>query len=501
MDDDYDVLVIGAGLGGISTAALLSAHGFRTLVLEQADTVGGCCSSFRHGGYLFDTGATMVMLTLPLEEIFRRMGKNMKDYIELIPCDPIYCVHAFDGRRFALPRDIDEAAAVVASIAPEDVEGWRKYVKVGMSMLELLGEMMLTPANTMSETLRLYRRNPALLRHLPYILRTAQGVTLRWLHNPVLQSAVAFQAYCAGSPPDLGMGSLVFVALCEHLGIYYPRGGMIAIPEGIRRVGEEYGLEVRFNSKVEAILLEGRKARGVVLEDGTVVTSRIVVSNVNAKLTYLKMVGPENLPAWAKRAIGSYEMAMPCPMVYVGLDTRPPLDAHHTICTGHIDNFNKVWNEYYVRGIRPKGGGWLISWPTESDPGLAPEGCHTLNFVWGGPAPYALLGDNWDRLKPSFIEEALGVLEKEVMRDISDHIKVVEVSTPLDFERRLLSPQGAIYGLFLDFLSSAMFRPHPRSRVIENLYLAGASTGLGGGVPTTLASGVIASDYVLRDHA
>jgi phytoene dehydrogenase-like protein len=118
---------------------------------------------------------------------------------------------------------------------------------------------------------------------------------------------------------------------------------------------------------------------------------------------------------------------------------------------------------------------------------VAPQGHHILNLAWGAPAPYAPLGDNWDRLKPSYTEAALGVLEREVMPDIRDHLKVVEVSTPLDYERRLLSPQGAMYGLFLDFFSSAMFRPHPRSRVIKNLYLAGASTGMGGGIPTTLA--------------
>lgn len=203
---DYDAVVIGAGLGGISTAALLAANGFKTLVPEQADMVGGCCSSFYHQDYKFDTGATMVMLIQPLQEIFRRLGRNLEGYIDLIPCGPIYSIHAFDGSRFTVPMDIEEAAAVIASIAPGDMEGWKKYVKVGLSMMELLGEMMLTPANTIAETVRMYRKTPGIMRYLPYMLRTSQGIALQWLHNPLLQSTVAFQAYCAGSPPDLGMG-------------------------------------------------------------------------------------------------------------------------------------------------------------------------------------------------------------------------------------------------------------------------------------------------------
>jgi phytoene desaturase len=498
---DYDAIVIGAGLGGISTAALIAANGFKTLVLEQSDAVGGCCSSFHHQGYKFDTGATMVMLTQPLEEIFRRMGRDLEDYIELIPCDPIYCIHAFDGSRFTIPQDIEEAAEVIASIAPEDAEGWRRYAETGMSMMDMIGELMITPANTLAESLRMYRESPGMLRYLPYFLRTSQGITTHFFKNPVLQSTVGFQAYAAGSPPDLGMGTLIFVALCEHLGIYYPRGGMDALPEGIRRVGAEFDLEVRLEQKVEKILLEGKSACGVRLEDGSEITSRLVVSNVNAKVTYLKMVGPENLTSWALKAIGSYEMAMACPMVYIGLDTRPPLDAHHTMGICSLETGNRIWHDYYKKDIIPEECGFLLNWPTESDPSLAPEGHHILNLAVGGPAPYAPLGDNWDRLKPSFTETAIGVLEREVMPDIREHLQVVEVSTPLDLERKLLCPHGAIYGLFLDLFTSAMFRPNPRSRVIKNLYLAGASTGLGGSLPTTLASGVVASDYIIKDHA
>jgi phytoene desaturase len=498
---DYDVVVIGAGLGGISSAALLAHAGFKTVVLEQADVVGGCCSTFEHKGFKFDTGASVTMIIQPIQAIFQRLGKELEEYIDLIPCDPIYSVYAFDGSRFTIPTDIDAATEVIASIAPEDVEGWKKYTRIGLDMVDSMGEMMTTPMNTFGEAMRLQMKTPGLLRNMPYFFRSHQGVTMQFFKNPVVQSTVAFQSYYAGAPPDLGMGMMGFIALCEHLGIYYPRGGMIGIPEGIRKAGEESGLEVRFNTKVDKILLDGKRACGVLLEDGTEITSRIVISNINAKVTYLKLIGPEVLPGWAKKAIGSYKLSMGGPMIYVALDTRPPLEAHHNICTGHVDDFNKIWHEYYARGVRPRSSGWLISWPTESDPDMAPEGHHVFNFVWGGPAPYAPLGDNWDRLKPAFTEEAIGVLEREVMPDIRDHLKVVEVSTPLDYERRLLTPQGGYYGLFLDIFSSAMFRPNPRSRIIKNLYLAGSSTCLGGGVPTTLASGIIASDYVIGDHA
>lgn len=498
---DYDAVVIGAGLGGISTAALLAKNGMKTLILEQADIVGGCCSTFESHGYRFDVGASIVEILHPMDKFFHLMGKRREDYIELLPCDPIYSFITEDGRRFSYPTDIDETTRVIESIAPEDVEGWKRFCSLGLEMIdEMMDAMMTSPLNTVGEALAMVMKTPRVLRYLPLLARRHQSVVRSYYHNPVILGSVAFQSYFAGAPPELGSGIFGFIALSEHLGIYYPRGGMISIPEGMLRAGREHGLEVRTGCKVERIILDGRRARGVVLEDGTEITSEVVVSNVNAKVAYLKMVGPENLPSWALKAIDSYRLSMPCPMIYVGLDEKPDLEAHHTVVSGSIEDMNRVWNLYYTKGVIPRTAMSLICWPTEADPSLAPDGHHILNFLCNAPAPYAPLGDNWDRLKDWYREEAVRQLERYVMPGVRDHIDYLEVSSPLDFERRLLSPQGAIYGLFSDLTSLALFRPHPRSRVIEGLYLTGSSTHLGGGVPTTIASGIITSGYVLKDH-
>lgn len=498
---DYDVVVIGAGLGGLCTGALAASNGMKTLVLEQADEIGGCCSTFDIEGYKFDVGASIVEITQPLEKVFSLMGKSPSDYMELVPCDPIYSFVTEDGRRFAYPLDIDETTEVIRSIAPEDVDGWKRFSQMGISMIEeMMDAVMMSPLNTMSEAISMALKNPRVVKFLPIFLRTHQGVVRSFYKNPLIQSSVAFQSYFAGAPPELGSGIFGFIALSEHLGIYYPKGGMIAIPRGIQKAGEDFGLEVQTEKKVERILVQDGTAFGVELEDGSEITSRVVVSNVNAQVTYLKMIRPENLRPWAVRAVSSYQPSMPCPMIYVGLDKEPDLDAHHTVVTGSIDAMNDVWNNYYKLGIIPRTAMSLICWPTEADPSLAPEGHHILNFLCNAPAPYAPLGDNWDRLKDWYREEAIKELERFVLPDVREHIRILEVSTPLDFERRLLQPQGSIYGLFSDLTTLAMFRPRSRSKAIKNLYLTGSSTHLGGGVPTTIASGLITAGYLLEDH-
>lgn len=499
---DYDVIVIGAGLGGLSTAALTAKDGLKTLVLEQSDLIGGCCSTFEMNGYKFDVGASLVEVVRPLERLFELLGTSHTEYMDLVPCDPIYSFITEDGRKFSYPTDIDETTRVIESIAPEDVEGWKRFASIGIEMIEKnMDAIILSPLGTFSEATLMGLRHPSVLQFMPTFARTHQGVVRSYYKNPVIQGSVAFQSYFAGAPPEIGSGIFGFIALSEHLGIYYPKGGMIAIPDAIRRAGEKYGLEVRTNVKVEKILTENRTAFGVELEDGTAITAKAVVSNLNAQVTYLKLVRPENLPRWAVRGISTYEPSMPCPMIYVGLDTKPDLDAHHTVITGSIDAMNEVWNDYYKLGIIPSTAMSLVCWPTEADPSLAPEGHHILNFLCNAPAPYAPLGDNWDRLKPAYTEAAIASLEKYVLPDVRDHITMIEVSTPLDFERRLLSPQGSIYGLFSDLTSLAMFRPRSRSKVVKNLYLTGSSTHLGGGVPTTIASGIVTHGYIAKDHA
>lgn len=498
---DYDVIVIGGGLGGLTTGSLLAHEGKKVCVLEQSDIIGGCCSTFDMNGYRFDVGATIVELIRPLEIVFEKMGKSLNDYVDLQPCDPIYSFITPEGKRFTIPTDIEETNKVIKEMAPEDYDSWKKFEEFGMWLLDYAMDAMLTTdMNTFSSALKLLLKYPKVYKIAPTFLKNHEMVVKKAFKNPDMLASVSFQSFFAGAPPYLGSGIFGMIALSEHLGIYYPKGGMIAIPEGIMNAGKEFGLEVRTNTKVESILIQGRTAGGVVLEDGTEMTADIIVSNVNGKVLYNKMVGPENLPNWAFKAVNSYKPSMPCPMIYVGLDTKPNLNAHHTIVTGTIDFMNEVWDKYYTKGIIPKNAMSLVCWPTETDTTLAPEGHHILSWICNAPAPYSPVGDAWDRIKPWYMEQAVKELETFVLPDARDHVKILHCSTPLDFERRLLHPEGGIYGLFSDLTSLAMFRMGTRSRAIKNLYLTGASTHFGGGVPTSVASGVVAADYVMKDH-
>jgi len=276
--------------------------------------------------------------------------------------------------------------------------------------------------------------------------------------------------------------------------VYYPRGGMIQIPLALQRCGEQFGMQVQLNQCVERVLVRDGRAKGVVLADGTEITANVIVSNINAKTLYLDLIGEEHLPWLARRGVKSYQLSKAVPMIYAGIDYRPPLDAHHSVMAISMEGINDYWRNTVEPGVLPTEPFGLICWSTASDPSLAPEGHHVLNLIPEGF--YHLSGTDWDKEKEAFIDQTITYLDRVAMPGFAQHIKVLDCATPLDYERRLRLPEGAIYALQQDLPAQAMFRPASKSKSIEGLYLTGSSTHPGGGVPSVIGSGVIAAKLI-----
>ncbi len=492
---DYDVIVVGAGNGGITAGALLAKQGRKTLVLEQSNRVGGCCSTFERDGYKFDLGASIVEVVYPIELAFKKLGSSFWEELDLIPCDPIYSYIFQDGSRINYPLSLEGTAEVISKIDPEDGKKWFELADYFAEMMKKTIEAFFTsPANNFIDMAKMVMKQPGILKFLPLFATSYQDVIKKYFKNDVVQQTMSFQSFYCGLPPELAPGFIALIPYSEHEGIWYPRGGMIQIPMAIKRLGEKYGLEVQFNKQVEKVLVRNRRVEGVRLTDGTEITSDLVVSNVNAKKLYLDYIGEEHLPWLARYGIKSYEVSMSCFMIYVGCDYRPPLEAHHSLTIGPLEMMNDFWWNDFKKGRAPEDVHGLICWPTESDPSLAPEGHHVLNIM--GMGPYELSGTNWDKEKQAYAEKMINGLSKTAIPELADHITMLDISTPLDFERRLLSPGGAIYGLQMDIPAQATFRPSSKSKSIKGLYLTGASTHPGGGVPSTIASGLIAAELI-----
>lgn len=493
---DYDVIVIGAGCGGLSSGALLAHQGRRVLLLEQSSRIGGCCSTFEQQGYKIDLGASIIEFPQVIDWCFKRMGTSFEKEVDLIPVDPTFSAILHDGTSVTYPISLEETKREIEKFAPEDVKGWEKYSKKIEGFLDAaLDGFFVTPANNLTDVIKLFAKTPALLKYNSLFFSSYEGVMRKYFKNEKLLESFSFHSFYAGLPPALLPGHYAMIPYAEHKGIYYSKGGMIGIPKGFQSCGEKAGMIVQVNAPVEKILIENKRVKGVLLEDGTEITANIVVSNINSKKMYFDLIGEEYLPWLAKVGLKSYVYSMATPMLYLCLDYAPPLKDHHTLMTLPMGKTNDYWNNHYLKGSFPQEQFGILSWTTKSDPSLAPKGHHII-AVTLAPGVYNLKGTTWDAEKPHLKERIIKFLADRYLPGLEEHIVLAELSTPVDFEKRLRSPEGAIYALRQDLPHSMMFRPSARSRHIKGLYLTGASTHPGGGVPTVTASGMIAADLI-----
>lgn len=494
----YDAIVIGAGCGGLSCGSILAKNGLKTLILEQSDRIGGCCSTFEEQGFHFDVGASIVEFVPAIDSVFERLGKNREQYIDFRPCDPIYSFRTVDGEIIDIPKDVHATYEVFKKYCPADAERWLKYVEYWKVVQDKgMKQYLYTDMQSFGSLAKMWLKAPALMRYMSVFVSNYEEIIKKWFCHQTILDTFGFQSYWAGLPPRLCPGLYGAIGYTEHEGVYYPMGGMISIPKGIMDAGKEFGLEVRMESQVAGVIVENGKVRGVSLKDGTRLTSRLVVSNINAKRLYLELIGEEHLPRRVVKGIKSYTLSMPMPMIYLGVNTKPPFSAHHSMQLGHFQNMNDIWDKYYLKGKLPEETLCMVCWPTKVDPSLAPDGCHTLNLLAMGP--YELDHGTWDERRDEFMEKGITYVENTLWPDIRKYLVYKRASTPVDFERRLLHPQGAIYALQNDLASTLVFRPSNRSKSIEGLYLTGASTHPGGGVPMVIAGGGITADLIMQD--
>ncbi len=474
-------VVIGSGFGGLAAAVRLGARGYRVTVLEKLDAPGGRACVHRQDGFTFDAGPTVITAPFLLEELWQLAGRRLSDDIDLRPVSPFYRIRFDDGTFFDYSGDPEAMRAQVAKLSPGDVDGYERFLKASEAIykvgFEQLGHV---PFDSWTDMARLA---PQLLKLQSW--RTVYQMASRYVKHDKLRQILTYQPLLVGGNPFNTTSVYCLILFLERrFGVHYAMGGMGSLVKGLVKLIEGQGGTVRCLAPVREILVEGRAATGVQLDSGEVIAADVVVSNADAAYTYKHLVPARHRRRWTDRKIERARYSMSLFVWYFGTRRRYDDVAHHTISLG--PRYRGLLDDIFERKVLADDVSLYLHRPTATDPSLAPPGCDAFYVL--SPVPHQQSGIDWTREAEPFRRKMQRRLEATLLPGLGDHVVTSRVLTPLDFEQRLNSVYGAAFSLEPVLTQSAWFRPHNRSEELDRLYLVGAGTHPGAGIPGVLSS-------------
>jgi phytoene desaturase len=495
------VVVIGAGMGGLSVAARLATIGHQVVVCEQGPTWGGKLGSFTRDGFGFDTGPSLLTLPAVYRDLFVKTGKPLEDSVELLPVDPVvrYRFPAVPGHdvawldvpnasRARMHRALDETLGVGAGA------DWDRFLDRAHQVWQVTrGPFLESPLAGGRDLVRLARRPSDVRAVAPW--QTLRQVGRRQLRDPRLRMMLDRYATYTGSDPRRAPAALAVVPYVEQtFGAWYVAGGLRVLGAAVHERALLRGVTVRTDAAVAAVTLDAGRVSGVRLQDGEKVPADVVVSDADARHLYDDLL-PREVGGAARRRLRRATPSLSGFVLLLALRGRTPGLAHHTVL--FPDDYDAEFDAVFGRGARPVDDPTVyVSAP--DDPAMRPDDGHESWFVLvnaprHGSGPGAV---DWTRdgLAASYADRVLDVMARRGL-DVRRRVLWREVRTPADLERDTWSPGGAIYGTSSNGARAAFLRPSNASPV-PGLFLVGGSAHPGGGLPLVGLSAAIVAGLV-----
>jgi phytoene desaturase len=487
-------VVIGAGFGGMAAALRLRARGFSVDVVDNNDAAGGRAGSYAVEGYTFDAGPTVITAPFLFDELWELFGKSREQAIEFRPLMPWYRIYFADGRHFDYGGTYDQLIENVAAFAPDDVDGYKKLLvkvaeiyKIGF---EELGTLPFDSHRTMLQIL------PQMVR-----LRSDRSVysfVSRYIKDEALRRVFSFQPLLVGGNP---FHTTSIYSLIQHLerkdGVLFAMGGTKALVAALVHLMEEEGIHLRLNCRVAQVAINNGRAEGVLLQDGQRIAADVVIANADAPALYKRLVAPEWRKKWTDARIRTRKFSMGLLVIYIGVRRQYPELAHHSILLGK--SYRELLTRIFDERLLPDDLSLYLHAPTRTDPSLAPEGCESLYALVPVPNLEPVAGRaaiDWEAAGALLREQTLDLLEATVCPGLREHLQVCFHVTPEHFKDKLQTEHGTGFSIQPTLLQSASFRFHNRSEDVEGLYLVGAGTHPGAGLPGVLCSAKLLEHYI-----
>jgi phytoene desaturase len=475
-------VVIGAGFGGLALAIRLQARGIQTTLLEKRDKPGGRAYVYEDQGFVFDAGPTVITDPPCIEELFTLAGKRMADYVEMLPVAPFYRLCWEDGSHFDYANDQEALDRQIHARNPADVAGYRRFLAYSKAVFAE-GYLKLGAVPFLSFR-DMIAAGPQLARLQAW--RSVYGIVSRFIQDEQLRQAFSFHSLLVGGNPFATSSIYTLIhALEREWGVWFPRGGTGALVRALLRLFEDIGGRIELNAPVARIDVEDGRASGVRLEDGRVFAADAVASNADVVHTYAKLLGEHPRGTAQGASLAKKKFSNSLFVLYFGLDKHHSQLRHHTVCFG--PRYRELIRDIFKGDTLVDDFSLYLHAPCVTDPSLAPPGCGSHYVL----APVPHLGNapiDWEAQGPKYRERIFDYLEQRYMPGLRSQLVTSRIFTPLDFRDQLNAHVGSAFSLEPLLTQSAWFRPHNRDAELANLYLVGAGTHPGAGVPGVIGS-------------
>ena len=495
--DKKDVVVIGAGMGGMATAARLAKAGHQVTVYEASDRHGGKCRTEWIGNYAFDTGPSLLTLPAVYRDFFQRTGEVMGRVLELVPVNPSFDYRFSDGKsvKFANLSRKETLAAVKESLGDNAAHEWDRVMGTAEAMWDVSREPFIE--SELRSIASLLKR-PTLLRDLRIIApwKSLRDLKIEDLH---LRNILDRYATYSGSDPRVAPAVLASIAFVEEaFGAWHLAGGIGQLAIAIEKRCLDLGVVINLNSPVTQINTQNGVATGIALSDGRELTADYIVSNSDASLTYQHLISPTEKRAKSERKnLAKTQSSLAGFSLLLGLrpaDGEEKLN-HHTIL--FPENYDAEFEAIFTEQQPVKNPTIYICAP--SDPLMVKDAGHESWFVLVNAPRHDVTGKSgydWsdENFKHKYANSIIDQIEARGIK-IRERLDVLEIRTPLDLQESVMAPGGSIYGTASNSASATFLRTKNRSP-IKNLFCVGGSTHPGGGLPLVGISGDLVTEAI-----
>lgn len=486
-----EVIIIGAGPGGLASAILLASAGVKVKVLERLPFVGGRTSTIEAEGFKFDLGPTFFLYPRVLEEVFQAAGSSLRQEVELIRLDPQYRIMFGVGGSIDATANVPEMERQIAALSPSDAPGFRRFLAENRTKLErmqpCLENSFLGWMDVIS--LRLAKVLPMIRPH-----QSLDTYLKRFFSDPRVRLAFCFQSKYLGMSPFRCPSLFSILSFLEYeYGVFHPKGGCGAVSQAMARVAERLGVEICLNEPVEEMLFAGRRAVGVRTPVGVHRANAVVVNADFARA--MERLIPDHLRRrWSNRKLAKKKFSCSTFMMYLGVEGRYDLP-HHTI---HIaKEYQRNLDEIENQHVLSEEPSFYVQNACVTDPDLAPRGSSTLYVL--APVTNQHPNVDWNRERTRYRALLLKEIAKAGYTDVERRIRYERVITPADWDTRYEIHRGATFNLAHTLDQMLHLRPHNRFEDLDGVYLVGGGTHPGSGLPVIFESARISSKLLLQD--